>query len=315
MTSAAHLDRSDRLRLEFTGTQAGATLNGLLTNDVAKLAPGHGLYAAALTAKGKVIADLRVFAREDGFLVDASAPAAPGLVTMLKKYVNPRLAKYRDVSAETGTIGVFGALAAKIVSIATGASEVAISALSPYSHMAAGDALIARVPDLGGDGFDLFVRRAAVADWAAKIAAAGAAPMDDATAHLRRIEAGRTLWGTDMDENTLAQEAALDRADLNAISFDKGCYTGQETVARVHFRGHVNRILRGIRADASLVSGATVHAADGAQVGDVRSVARSPRFGWIALAYVRREIADGSALTVRAPGGEVSATVVPLPFA
>ena len=97
-SAAAFVDRSDRLRLEFTGTQAAATLNGLLTNDVAKLTPGHGLYAAALTAKGKVIADLRVFALTDGFIVDAAAAAAPGLLAMLKKYVNPRLAKYRDVS-------------------------------------------------------------------------------------------------------------------------------------------------------------------------------------------------------------------------
>ena len=114
-----------------------------------------------------------------------------------------------------------------------------------------------------------------------------------------------------MNEETLAQEAGLDR--LGALSYTKGCYTGQETVARVHFRGHVNRFLRGLRAESMPDGEAVVFAGD-RDVGDVRSRAVSPRLGAIALAMLRREVETGAEVTVRAPGGETSAIVVDLPF-
>src|SRR5690349_7872044 len=94
-------DRSDRARLEITGGAAQATLNGLVTNDVAGLRPGHGMYAAALTAKGKIVADVRILHVDDRFLLDTSARAAAGLRDMLTKYVNPRFATVRDVSETT----------------------------------------------------------------------------------------------------------------------------------------------------------------------------------------------------------------------
>ena len=314
-SAAAFVDRSDRLRVEFSGAKAVDTLNGLFTNDITKLKPGSGLYAAALTNKGKVIADVRVFALADKYIVDTSAAAGPGFSAMIKKYVNPRLAAYRDVSAEFGTIGVFGPDAARVLAEAGGSDAAVLGALGPYGHIVHKGGFWARIPDLGVDGFDVIAPLAAQSGIRAALVRAGAIELDAAGADVLRIEGGRPLWGTDMDENTLAQEAALDRADLNAISFDKGCYTGQETVARVHFRGHVNRTLRGLRASAPLARGATLHGSDGTQLGDVRSVAQSPRFGAIALAYVRREVEDGSPVTVRWDGGEVGAAVSPVPFA
>jgi folate-binding protein YgfZ len=316
--SAAVIDRSDRVRIEFTGAQAAATLNGILTNDVALLTPGRGQYAAALTAKGKVIADVRVFARDGDFLVDAAAAAGPPLLAMLRKFVNPRLAKFRDVSSELGTVGVFGPGAAGVVAGICGVDAAALTVLESFAAMPAGfhasPCTIVRVPDLGVAGFDLFVPIDRVAALVSALRAAGATALDALSADVLRIEAGRPLWGTDMDENTLAQEAALDRKDLGAISFDKGCYTGQETVARVHFRGHVNRVLRGLRCAALPPSGAVVTHAENRDAGTVRSVAVSPRLGALALAYVRREVEDGAAVTLRWDGGEVRATVSPLPF-
>ena len=316
-SAAAFIDRSDRVRIGFSGAKAVDTLNGLFTNDVPKLKPGSGHYAAALTNKGKVVADVRVFAVAERFVVDTSAAAGPGFLTMIRKYVNPRLATYRDLSGETGTLGVFGPAAASAIAAVAGLSAADLTSLDQFEQasMSFGDSFAARVPDLGVVGFDLFAPREHIETIRSQLQGAGAAELDASTADILRIEAGRPLWGTDMDENTLAQEAALDRADLGAISFDKGCYTGQETVARVHFRGHVNRILRGLRAGVPLDRGATLHGADGTQVGDVRSTALSPRFGPIALAYVRREIADGAGVTVRWHGTEATATVVPLPFA
>jgi folate-binding protein YgfZ len=304
-TTAAFLDRGNRVRMEFSGAKAGETLNGLLTNDIAKLAPGMGCYAAALTNKGKVIADVRVFALEGGrFIVDTSPAAGPGFVAMVRKYVNPRLAQYRDISAEFGDLTTIGP-----------ATEGDAVSHVPYANVAAPDGgLVARIPDFGVSATAIIARREFL-EGTIRSLRAEMPEMDAATAELMRIEAGRPLWGPDMDENTLAQEAALDRADLNAISFDKGCYTGQETVARVHFRGHVNRTLRGLRADAALTSSSTLHGPDGAEVGNVRSSADSPRLAAIALGYVRREIEDGAAVTVRTGNKERQATVVALPFA
>lgn len=317
----ALLDRSDRVRLEFTGPQAAATLNGLVTNDVLALKPGDGQYAAALTAKGKVIADVRVFARGESLLVDTGAATGPGLLAMLKKFVNPRFAKYRDVSAELGTIGVFGPDAAKAVAGIAGIEASIVAGLANFSHArgarGGGAVYVARTPEFGVAGFDIFVASDRAAEITRALGAAGATGLDASSAEVLRIEAGWPRYGVDFDENQLAQEIGLDR--LGAISFDKGCYTGQETVVRVHFRGHVNRTLRGLRAAVALSGGSTLHDAEGAAVGDVRSAAHSPSLGHIALAYVRREVADGDVISARAPAGDAAAdidsvTVVPLPF-
>ncbi len=315
--AAALIDRSDRLRLLVGGAQAAQTLNGLLTNDVLSLTPGTGQYAAALTAKGKIIADVRVLARTDGFLVDTGAAAAAGLSAMIRKYVNPRLAKYADVSAVLRTVGVFGPRARTVLATVLGHSDPALSALSAYQHLRfafeGDDVQVVRVPDLGVEGFDLFVAVELVDALIAKLAAAGATLADAAAADVARVEAGRPLWGIDMDENTLAQEANFD--ELHGISYTKGCYTGQETVARVHFRGHVNRALRGVRAEVPLTTRAALYTADGQECGDLRSSVVSPRLGPIALAMVRREVANGGMVTARWDDKEVRAEVVALPFA
>jgi folate-binding protein YgfZ len=315
-TSAAFIDRSDRVRMEFAGAKPVETLNGIFTNDVSLLKPGSGLYAAALTNKGKVVADVRVFALDDRFAVDTSSAAGPAFIAMIRKYVNPRLATYRDVTAALGTIGVFGPTAATAVATSANVPAESLESLPAFGHrsLPSGDGFIARVPDLGVPGFDIIAPKDALAAMVSRLRGTGIAELSADAAHILRVEAGRPLYGADMDETVLAQEAALDRDDLAAISFNKGCYTGQETVARVHFRGHVNRTLRGLRATQPMSSGATLHGADGAQVGEIRSVTQSPRLGAIALAYVRREVADGTVVTVRAPDGEYQATVTALPF-
>ena len=314
---AALVDRSARQRTIVAGAKAGDTLTGLLTSDVLALIPGAGQYAAALTSKGKIIADVRVFAREGDFLVDVAEAAAPGFATMIRKFVNPRLARYADASAILRTIGVFGPNSAGTIALTLGIAVQVLRALSDYSHFAMdwdGNALrVARVPDLGGDGFDIFVPvEAATALWSA-LGNAGATPVGRAAVNVARIEAGRPLWGIDMDENTLAQEANFD--ELHGISYTKGCYTGQETVARVHFRGHVNRHLRGLRSTAQLPGGAQLFLDDGKPVGEVRSATTSPALGAIAIAMVRHEVAPASRLTVRWDGGETHAVVHELPFA
>jgi len=310
---AVSVDRSSRLRMRFSGEKAAESLTGLVTSDVAALSAGRGQYAAALTPKGKVIADTRIFARADGFLVDVTAAAAPGWVAMIRKFVNPRLAKYEDVSKDTGDIGIFGIGAATLLRSVLG--DVAIPADAPYANVVVGDSLmVARVPDFGVDGFDVIGPRAEVDALRAQLAGAGAIEESGDALLVARIEAGRPEWGVDMDDNLLAQEVDLDR--LEAISFTKGCYTGQETVARVHYRGHVNRLLRGLRFSESAVPpvGTELQDAEGKTVGSVKSGVISPRRGAIALAIVRREIEPGTVLRASWTDRNVDATVEQLPF-
>jgi folate-binding protein YgfZ len=313
---AGVVDRGDRVRVRFDGAQAAATLTGLLTNDVLAVQPGHGQYAAALTPKGKVLADVRVFHRTGGeFLVDVAAAAGPGFLAMVRKYVNPRLTKYTDVSASLACLGVVGPHARQVVAHALSCSPATFDLLPPYAHSdvphAGGGVMVARAADYGADGFDCFVAANAVAALRDALLASGAAAAAPDALDALRIEAGRPAWGVDMNDDTLSQEALLDT--LDAISYTKGCYTGQEVVARLHFRGHVNKLLRGLRLDAAPGDGARVVVGD-ADVGDVRSRAVSPRLGAIALGMLRREVESGTAVRVQWDGGETTAVVTSLPF-
>ena len=315
------VDRTSRCRMTFAGAGAREVLTGLVTNDVLALARGQGQYAAALTPKGKILADVRLFAREQDLLVDTSERAAAGWTGMIRKFVNPRLARYADVSAHLHALAVFGTRARWLVSDMLRIANDDLSALAPYAHREAAysgsPVMVARIPDGGVEGYELFAAPdCARALWASAIER-GAAPASAQAFDVARIEAGRPVWGVDMDDTTLPQEANLD--ELHAISYTKGCYTGQETVARVHFRGHVNRNLRGIRFDAAVVParGAELTEEGGERVvGDVRSVAVSPRLGGVGLAMVRREVGAGTSLVVRMTGAEqgVSVDVVSLPF-
>jgi folate-binding protein YgfZ len=319
------VDRSHRGRMRVSGAKAGEVITGLVTNDVASLHPGQGQYAAALTAKGKIVADIRIFADAGSFLIDVPPRAWAGWTSLVKKFVNPRLARYRDESETLRDIGIFGASARHVVSAITGVNASALTALPVFGQAHAdmrrldvgGEAsvLIASVPDLGVEGFELFVAAELFDDvWSAAIAA-GATPAGLGACEIARVEAGRPEWGIDIDDTTLAQEANLE--ELGAISYTKGCYVGQEVVARVHFRGHVNRHLRGLRA-ASIEpppSGARVVDASGNEVGEVRSAVASPRLGGIALGMIRREVTPGTSLVARWDGGERAVDLTPLPFA
>jgi len=300
---AAVFDRSHRGRLQLFGERASEMVAGLVTNDVVGLAPGQGCYAAALTAKGKIVADVRVFVEEGSVLTDTPPRAAEAWLTMVRKYVNPRLAPHADATATLRDLGVFGVNARHVMSSITGVPSPALAALAPYAHVTVdingSRAIVACVPDLGVGGFELILQAEAFPALWQRAVDAGATPAGLEAWEIARVEAGRPEWGIDMDDSTIPQEANFD--ELHAISYTKGCYVGQETVARVHFRGHVNRHLRGVRTEGTepLPRGATLHDASDTQVGDVRSAVRSPMLGSIALAMIRREVEAGATLTAR----------------
>jgi len=310
---ALFFDRTDRLRIRVSGPKAAELVTGMVTNDVSALSPGEGQYAAALTAKGKIIADLRIFAFEDSVLIDTSAAAAPGWKEMVRKYINPRVAPYHDVTSELADYGVFGRSARSVVSRLMDIDDKDLVALAAYGHISRSfadvTATIARVPDLDVEGFEIFIPAEAVGSLKSAFHAAGVHEGSRDTWEIARIEAGRPQWGIDMDDSTLPQEANFD--ELGAISYTKGCYIGQETVARVHFRGHVNRFLRRLRfvTRPAPPKGAELVDETGKVIGEIRSAALSPRFGGIALGMVRREIAPGTTLQAKWPDGECSVQV------
>ena len=315
---AALVDYSDRGRMRFHGAGAKGALNGILSCDVAPLTNGQGAYGVALTNKGKVIADVSVFAMDESFLVEVPPAVWPAWKELVAKFVNPRLAKRTDETELSSAIGLFGPRAAEIIGRLTAAEPESLEELPMYGHqtlsMGGLTVNVARIPDLGVDGFRVMAVRDAYERMRDAAIAAGARAASPAAIDAARIEAGRPLWGVDMDDSTLPQEANLE--SLGAISYTKGCYTGQEVVARLHFRGHVNKRLIGLRFDGSAVPqrGATVVNSEGKESGEIRSAVLSPRFGPIALGMIRRELNPGDAVTVPIDGIETRASIAALPF-
>jgi tRNA-modifying protein YgfZ len=313
------IDRSLRTRVRLKGPKAAEMLTGLVTNDVLSAAPGEGQYAAALSSKGKIVADVRIFVENGSILTDAPPRAGDAWLAMVKKFVNPRTAPHEDETATIRTIGVFGSLARHVAGEVTRVNSSALTILPSYAHIRVAfddvPMLVARSPELGVEGFEIFAPAEAFDTLWQRATHAGAVPCGLSAWEIARVEAGRPEWGLDMDDTTIPQEANFD--DLQAISYTKGCYVGQETVARVHFKGHVNRHLRGLRAAGTEppATGATLWTPEGKEVGDVRTAVSSPRLGGIGIGMVRREVELGSSLTARWDGGETSVEVSALPFA
>ncbi|HET7585771.1 MAG TPA: glycine cleavage T C-terminal barrel domain-containing protein [Gemmatimonadaceae bacterium] len=317
-TGAMMVDRSGYTILRFEGARAAETLSGLVTSDVAALTPGCGQIAVALTPKGKVLADVQILSLDGALLTLTSAPAAPGWMGAIRKFVNPRFARVTDQSEQWRVLAIVGVRAARLLATALDVDAASLAALPRWGHRqfeASGTAgHLVRWPSLGLDGVLVLLAPAAFADTWRRVVSAGATPAGHLAWEIARIEAGTPAWGFDMDDTTIPQEVNLD--DIGAISYTKGCYIGQEVVARVHFRGHVNRQLRGLLCgdDMPPPAGATLVSDGGKIVGDVRSSALSPRLGAVALAMVRREIEPGTTLVVRWEGEESRGDVTMLPF-
>ena len=312
------VDRSHRGRLRVFGDKAGDALAGMVTSDVLSVPVGHGQYGAALSAKGRIVADVRILASPESYLVDTSARAWPGFLAMVKKYVNPRITGYRDDSHAIRDLGIFGPAARTIVARISGVAADVLAALPAFGHAPATIADVAvtvmRSPDIGVEGYELLVPFESFDRLWELAVSEGATPAGLAVWEIARVEAGRPEWGLDIDDTTIPQEANFD--ELDAISYTKGCYIGQEVVARVHFRGHVNRHLRGLRVASSEgpPAGAQLIDDSGNHVGDVRSSVSSPRLGGLAIGMVRREVTPGMSLNAKWEGGEQRVDVTQLPF-
>jgi len=294
------LDRSARGKLLVGGPDAPEYLQGQLTNDVEALAPGEGCYAALLDRKGHMQADMRVLRLVDEELwIDTEPEGVEAARRHLQTYKIGREVEIAEVGAERAILSLIGPRSAEIAGTPP---------LPPYaceSTVVAGtECVAAGTPE----GVDLIVAAGDAGRLREALLAAGAVEVSDAAAEILRIEAGRPRFGAEMGTETMPAEAGIVEA---AVSFDKGCYIGQEPVARLHYKGRPNRHLRGLRLSAPIGPGSALRLSE-REVGRVGSSCVSPVHGPIALAVVRREAEPGDELSV--DEGGVTARVVDLPF-
>jgi folate-binding protein YgfZ len=305
------VDRSERGKLALTGAGAVEFLNGQVTNELTDLHPGEGRYAAFLTNKGKMLGDLRILAvgsdTPSELLLDTERVALQALFDMIRRYKIGYEVELHKRTLECGLLSLIGPEARACI---------AHNPLSEAEH--------AHVPaEIGGapvrliataDGIDVLCEAPALETVRGALVDAGATLASEAAAEILRVERGRPRYGVDIDESTIPQEAGLNE---RAVSFTKGCYVGQETVARLYYRGKPTRHLRGLRfleppdPAPPATPGEELRLGE-RPVGRLSSVVESPRLGTIALALVRREASPDDTLAVGEHGA--TAELVELPF-
>lgn len=292
--SVGMVERPGRAVLELAGAEAAEFLEGQVSNAIEALEPGAGCYATLLDHKGKIRTDLRVLRlAPDRLLVDAEGIGLPVLRHVFETYSLGRQVSHTDLSDDHAVLSLIGPSARDSVDPAP-AEEEHSHVLTPYG--------VAVTTDVG---IDLICGESQAAAVRAEL---GVPEVSADAAECVRIESGRPRLGYDMDATTIPQEAGLND---RAVSFTKGCYVGQETVARLYYKGKPNRHLRGLRLSAPTERGATIVLGD-REVGTVGSACVSPTHGPIALALVRREANPGDEVLVGEPAS--AATVVELPF-
>jgi tRNA-modifying protein YgfZ len=299
----ALLDRSERGKLALAGPEAKEFLTGQVTNDIAGLQAGRGCQAALLTHKGKMLADVRVLDAGGELLLDTDRQSLQELFNRIHRGLIGFDARLDKRTLQRGLLSLIGPQARAVAEagaagLGTGEHDNAPAEIGGAPvHLVATDT-----------GVDVLCDADDTSAVAAALAERGAVAVSDADAEIVRVERGRPRYGVDLDDTVIPQEAGLNE---RAVSFTKGCYVGQETVARLHYKGKPNRHLRGLRLSAAVPAGAALRLGD-REVGTLTSSVVSPALGPIGLALVRREAAPGD--TVLAGNGGVTAEVVALPF-
>jgi folate-binding protein YgfZ len=320
--SAAALDFSFRGRLCLTGADRVRFLNGQVTNNVKDLRAGEGCYAALVTAKGKLQSDLNIYSLPNELLLDFEPGLSAAVAERLEKFIIADDVQVVDAALYYGLLSVQGPKAEAAVRSLALAAEIPDA---PFQFTTAKDDTLGEIylmnqPRLGTSGFDLFVPLASLGAVFDKLIAAarqaGGRACGWRALEIARIESGISRFGVDMDESNLASEAGIDE---RAISYSKGCYIGQEVIARIRTYGQVAKSLRGLRLADDLKSlplkGDKLFHGD-KEIGYITSATASPALkANVALGYVRREANEiGTELTLRSATGDSAAKIVELPF-
>lgn len=313
--SAGVLDLSFRTVYRVTGTERARFLNGMLTNDIGSLREGHGCYACVLTAQGKIVADLHVYAFHDYHLVELDSRWKERALDYLNKYIIADDVAFEELE-DSALVTLQGPDATVVLRRALPGAALPDGEFGCVEATFS-DSLyrVIRASLTGEEGYKLAIPAASAANAWQSLQQAGAIPVGMAALNTLRLEAGIPWFGTDFDEGNFPQEAGIEE---RAVSFTKGCYVGQEFVVRIAHRGHVNRRASGLtvlgeqpvpRPGNRIFHGDT-------DVGHITSAAFSPTLGKIiGLGMIRREAYDpGTAVRIEGNGKTVPAEVTPLPF-
>lgn len=310
LEGAALVDESAAGRIFMRGRDRAALLHRLSTNDIERLRPGQGARTVLTTPIGRIIDLLTVHALDGELLLVTSPDQGPPVYRHLKGniFFNDQVT-LAAAGATHAQLALYGPRAPDVLSRlgAPAARDLALHG-TLAADLAGARVLVARRPPLGGQGFTLYVPAEGAAAVRAALAAEGVAPLDAESLDVLRIERGYGAFGRELSQEYIPLETGL----LDAVSFTKGCYVGQEIIARMESRNRLAKQLRGLRLSAPVVAPGTL-SVDRKEAGDLTSAVVSPRFGPIALAYVRTaHAAPGTQVGVA--GAEVQAEVVELPF-
>jgi folate-binding protein YgfZ len=295
------VDRSSRGKLDVVGPDAVEFLHGQVTNDIEALEPGQGCYAALLNPKGKILADLRALMVSIGELwLDTEVAALEVLSSTLDRYKIGREVELADRTADRAIFSLIGPGSREVAGV-----RIPLTKHSFQRREFDGINALMVATELG---VDAVVARSDSARLLSVLTARGAVPVNFEAAEIARIESGRPRYGVDMTADNLPGEVGLEQ---RAVSFTKGCYIGQEPVARMHYRGHPNRLLRGLLLTEPARPQDQVMIGD-KEVGKITSACVSPALGPIALAILRREVESSDEVAVGDGGSP--AKVIELPF-
>jgi len=314
---AGIFDLSSRGRIEVSGAEAVQFLNGLITNDVKTLGDNSWMPAAFPNVQGRLLASVRVIRRGDSFLFDTESATHAVVLKTLERFTLAGDFRVRDVTHETAHMSVQGKDAARIVGAVLGESAANIphrGALVLSWHDT--DVTVMRATHTAEDGFDVIIGASEAPKLWESLMAAGARPVGFGALEVLRVEAGVPRYGVDMNETNVVLEAALDEA----VSYTKGCYIGQEIIARIHWRGHVAKRLTGLILDdneaTQVPRGSKIKTPEGKEIGRITSLTFSPRLKHeVALAYVKYDfLAPGTEVSIATEGGERASRVADVPM-
>lgn len=317
---AGVIDLSSRGRIHVSGSEAVMFLNGLITNDMKTLEESHWMPAVFPTVQGRLIASVRIIRQRDvngspSFLIDTEANTHDQVMKTIARFTMAGDFHVTDLRSTAALFSVQGPAAQSLIVavLHDGLTSLAHDGVSEIEWLGRSVTAI-RSTHTAEDGFDLIVDKAGAETMWEALLTGGARPVGHDALEVLRIEAGIPRYGHDMDESNVVVETNLD----DAISYTKGCYIGQEIIARIKYRGHVAKKLSGLlfNGDVTVTEGATIKSLEGKDIGRVTSATYSPTMKQtIALGYVRYEyLAAGTHVTVSGTDSPLDATVHALPF-
>lgn len=317
---AGLIDLSSRGRVRVTGSEAVPFLNGLITNDMKTLLANRWMPAVFPNVQGRILASVRIIRLADDkagkvavpvFVLDTEAATHDRVVQTIERFTFAGDFHVTDLTSQTALISLQGKTSREKIQAVLGATAAATSIGGVTQSIWKGETVASmRASHTAADGFDLIVNASHAAGLWHAFVGAGVRPVGHEALEILRIEAGIPRYGADMDDTTVVTETSLD----DAVSYTKGCYIGQEIIARIKYRGHVAKKLRGLICGlpGTIDGQAALKSIDGKEVGRTTSTTLSPHLGCrIALGYIKYEhMASGTEVRVN----ELPARIVDLPF-